>query len=102
MSRLASEESLALDVEQQLGLEIRKLTVQIQVRRGTSLGVGCDGGGTTKCLGIATECIFSCVDCTKSTFCPLIMENFLKIHKQNIMDLHIPTTEALITIRMKC
>ena len=35
---------------------------------------------------------------TKSTFCPLIMENFLKIHKQNIMDLHIPTTEALITI----
>lgn len=63
LSRLASEESLALDVEQQLGLEIRKLTVQIQVRRGTSLGVGCDGGGTTKCLGIATECIFSCVDC---------------------------------------
>ena len=61
LSRLASEESLALDVEQQLGLEIRKLTVQIQVRRGTSLGVGCDGGGTTKCLGIATECIFSCV-----------------------------------------
>ena len=35
LSRLASEESLALDVEQQLGLEIRKLTVQIQVRRGT-------------------------------------------------------------------
>lgn len=63
LSRLASEESLALDVEQQLGLEIRKLTVQIQVRRGTSLGVGCDGGGTTKCLGIATGCIFSCVDC---------------------------------------
>lgn len=63
LSRLASEESLALDVEQQLGLEIRKLTVQIQVRRGTSLGVGCDGGGTTKCLGIATEYIFSCVDC---------------------------------------
>lgn len=58
MSRLASEESLALDVEQQLGLEIRKLTVQIQVRRGTSLGVG----GVVvmvveqlKCLGIATE-----------------------------------------------
>lgn len=40
MSLLASEESLALDVEQQLGLEIRKLTVQIQVRRGNSLGVG--------------------------------------------------------------
>lgn len=40
LSLLASEESLALDVEQQLGLEIRKLTVQIQVRRGNSLGVG--------------------------------------------------------------
>ena len=40
LSRLASEESLALDVEQQLGLEIRKLTVQIQVRRGNSLGAG--------------------------------------------------------------
>lgn len=47
LSRLASEESLALDVEQQLGLEIRKLTVQIQVRRGISFGADCDGGGTT-------------------------------------------------------
>ncbi|KAM8785788.1 coiled-coil domain-containing protein 142 isoform 2-T2 [Rhynchonycteris naso] len=31
LSRLASEESLALEVEQQLGLEIRKLTIQIQL-----------------------------------------------------------------------
>lgn len=33
LSSLASEDSLALEVEQQLGLEIRKLTIQIQVRR---------------------------------------------------------------------
>lgn len=45
LSSLASEESLALEVEQQLGLEIQKLTAQIQVRRagdltGASFGVG--------------------------------------------------------------
>ena len=65
LSRLASEESLALDVEQQLGLEIRKLTVQIQVRRGNSLGAGelvVMVGEQLKCFGIATECIFSRVD----------------------------------------
>lgn len=65
LSRLASEESLALDVEQQLGLEIQKLTVQIQVRRGNSLGAGevvVMVGEQLKCLVIATECIFSCVD----------------------------------------
>lgn len=39
MSRLASEESLALDVEQQLGLEIRKLTVQIQLLPEESLSL---------------------------------------------------------------
>lgn len=32
LSRLASEESLALELEQQLALEIQKLTAQIQVR----------------------------------------------------------------------
>ena len=39
MSSLASEESLALEVEQQLGLEIQKLTAQIQVRRAGALTV---------------------------------------------------------------
>ncbi|KAI4577049.1 hypothetical protein MJT46_002884 [Ovis ammon polii x Ovis aries] len=39
LSRLASEESLALDVEQQLGLEIRKLTVQIQLLPEESLSL---------------------------------------------------------------
>ncbi|XP_070235938.1 coiled-coil domain-containing protein 142 isoform X2 [Bos mutus] len=39
LSHLASEESLALDVEQQLGLEIRKLTVQIQLLPEESLSL---------------------------------------------------------------
>ncbi|XP_065785680.1 coiled-coil domain-containing protein 142 isoform X2 [Muntiacus reevesi] len=39
LSRLASEESLDLDVEQQLGLEIRKLTVQIQLLPEESLSL---------------------------------------------------------------
>ncbi|XP_043324041.1 coiled-coil domain-containing protein 142 isoform X3 [Cervus canadensis] len=39
LSLLASEESLALDVEQQLGLEIRKLTVQIQLLPEESLSL---------------------------------------------------------------
>lgn len=39
LSRLASEESLSLEVEQQLGLEIQKLTAQIQVRRAGALAV---------------------------------------------------------------
>lgn len=39
LSRLASEESLVLEVEQQLGLEIQKLTAQIQVRRAGALTV---------------------------------------------------------------
>lgn len=84
MSHLASEESLALDVEQQLGLEIRKLTVQIQVRRGTSLGVGVVVMVVEqlKCLGIATERMYLLVwTATKSTFCPLIMEIFFRIQK---------------------
>lgn len=39
LSTLASEESLALEVEQQLGLEIRKLAAQIQVRTAEALTV---------------------------------------------------------------
>ncbi|XP_014648184.1 PREDICTED: coiled-coil domain-containing protein 142 isoform X2 [Ceratotherium simum simum] len=39
LSRLASEESLALEVEQQLGLEIRKLTAQIQLLPQESLSL---------------------------------------------------------------
>ncbi|XP_040079799.1 coiled-coil domain-containing protein 142 isoform X1 [Oryx dammah] len=39
LSHLASEETLALDVEQQLGLEIRKLTVQIQLLPEESLSL---------------------------------------------------------------
>ncbi|XP_019825435.2 coiled-coil domain-containing protein 142 isoform X3 [Bos indicus] len=39
LSHLALEESLALDVEQQLGLEIRKLTVQIQLLPEESLSL---------------------------------------------------------------
>ncbi|CAI9174055.1 unnamed protein product [Rangifer tarandus platyrhynchus] len=39
LSRLASEESLALDVEQQLGLEIQKLIVQIQLLPEESLSL---------------------------------------------------------------
>ncbi|XP_043774381.1 coiled-coil domain-containing protein 142 isoform X3 [Cervus elaphus] len=39
LSLLASEESLALNVEQQLGLEIRKLTVQIQLLPEESLSL---------------------------------------------------------------
>ncbi|XP_055255594.1 coiled-coil domain-containing protein 142 isoform X2 [Moschus berezovskii] len=39
LSRLVSEESLALDVEQQLGLEIQKLTVQIQLLPEESLSL---------------------------------------------------------------
>lgn len=39
LSRLAAEESLGLEVEQQLGLEIQKLTSQIQVRRAGALTV---------------------------------------------------------------
>ncbi|KAK1332941.1 hypothetical protein QTO34_006472 [Cnephaeus nilssonii] len=38
-SSLASEESLALEVEQQLGLEIRKLTIQIQLLPEESLSL---------------------------------------------------------------
>ncbi|XP_032353797.1 coiled-coil domain-containing protein 142 isoform X6 [Camelus ferus] len=39
LSSLASEESLALEVEQQLGLEIRKLTAQVQLLPEESLGL---------------------------------------------------------------